>query len=64
MPFVIPRRVPEWLPILFVSCWILHARNEHRKALSVEDAMRDRDGHFKRRLRASLHMMDQLHLTS
>jgi Ser/Thr protein kinase RdoA (MazF antagonist) len=55
---------PEWLPILFVSCWIHHARNEHRKAQLDHPLPHDTEGFFRRRLEESLQMLDELQLTS
>ena len=50
----------EWLPILFASCWIMHARNEGRKFRAEAPRMYGQDGFFRRRLRVSLEESDHL----
>jgi Phosphotransferase enzyme family len=40
----------DWLPILLVACWTMHARNEHRKAPAGAGI----DGPFRDRLCATL----------
>lgn len=52
----------EWLPILFASCWIMHARNERRKLRAEVPGAHGQDGFFRRRLQASLEGIDRLSL--
>jgi aminoglycoside phosphotransferase (APT) family kinase protein len=54
----------EWLPILFVSCWTMHALNERRRSIASEGPTTTTVGFFERRLGRSLQMLERLNLTT
>jgi len=49
---------PEWLPILFVAGWVMHARNEGRKLIDAHPGTPAQDTFFRRRLTESLTGLD------
>lgn len=49
----------EWLPILFVAGWVMHARNDRRKLIDAHPGTPAQDTFFRRRLTESLTGLDR-----